>query len=204
MIRKTYIERIVRDVLGSQPMNDSNLTYNYVNAFINEGIALAIKQNWKEAIQLEGIAYINDSFISTYKGISVTKDEDFTYKVSLPAIPLALGRNEGVKSLRFKGVDDKLSNECIPLTSSQKTFINYRPIPNKTLFWYEGNNIFAQSTLPLNTYTATVSMISAGDTDLNSELNLPEDAMSIVTGYVSAILMRERQVKQDQQNDGVD
>lgn len=204
MQRLFLIRRLIRDCFGEQPNNDTNITDLFVNALLNEGIALAIKQNWKESIQLDGIAYINDSFISTYKGLTVTTDEDFIYKVGLPSIPIALGRNEGVKSLKFKDKLGKVSRECIPINSSQKTFLNYRIIPNRVLYYYEGNNIFAQSTLLLNSYTATVSLISAGDTDLTSEINLPEDYMSVVTAYVSAILMRERQVPKDQTNDGLD
>lgn len=204
MQRLFLIRRLIRDCFGEQPNNDTNITDSFVNALLNEGIALAIKQNWKESIQLDGIAYINDSFITTYKGLAVTSDEAFMYKVSLPAIPLALGRNEGVKSLKFKNAAGKLSRECIPLNSSQKTFLNYRVIPNRILYYYEGNNIFAQSTLLLSVYSATVSLISAGNTDLSSEINLPEDYLSVVTGYVSAILMRERQVPKDVTADGVD
>ncbi|MFS8083146.1 MAG: hypothetical protein ACMG51_06820 [Ginsengibacter sp.] len=204
MTRLTLIRRLIRDVFGSQPMNDTNLTDNFVNVFINEGIAIAIKQNWKESIQLDGIAYVNDSYISSYKGLTVTKDEDFIYKVTLPSIPTALGRNEGFQSLRFKAVDGKVSNDCVILNSSQIPFMNYREIPNRILAYYEGGNVFAQSTLPLNTYTAQVRMISAGDTDLNGELNIPDDALSIVTGYVSTILIRERQVRKDDSNDGID
>ena len=176
--RLFLIRRLIRDCFGEQPNNDTNITDNFVNALLNEGIALAIKQNWKESIQLDGIAYINDSFITTYKGLTVLTDEDFIYKIALPSIPSALGRNEGVKSLRFKDKLGKLSRECVPINSSQKSFLNYRVIPNRVLYYYEGGNIFAQSTLLLSSYSATVSLISAGDTDLTSEINLPEEYLS--------------------------
>lgn len=204
MTRLFLIRRLVRDVFGSEPRNDTNMSDNFVNALLNEGIAVAIKTNWKESIQLDGIAYLNNSFVTTYKGLSVIKDEDFIFKISLPAIPIALGRNEGVTSLKFKDSHGRLSQDCIPMSTNQKSLDGYRVIPNKILYYSEGNSIFAKSTLLLNLYTATVSMISAGDTDLSSEINLPEDSLSIVTSYVTAILMRERQVPKDVTNDGVD
>ena len=202
--RLFIIRRLIRDVFGNEPNNDTNITDNFVNALLNEGIGIAIKQNWKESIQIDGIAYINDSFIYTFKALSVTKDEEFIYKVSLPSIPIALGRNESVKSLRFKDDKGVLSNESIILNSSQKSFMNYRAIPNRILAYTEGGSIFAQSTWPLSNYTAQVSMVSSGNNDLNSELNLPDDVLSVVTGYVTAILLRERQMPKDSTNDGTD
>lgn len=204
MTRLFLIRRLIRDTFGSQPRNDTNITDNFVNALLNEGIAVAIKNNWKESVALDGVSYINNSFVTTYKGLTVSKDENFLYSIPLPAIPLALGRNEGVPSLRFKNSEGFLSIDCIPLSTSQKTYADYRPIPNKILYYSEGNNLFAKSTLMLTDYTATVSLISAGDTDLTAEINLPEDYLSIVVAYVSAILSKERLMPKDTTNDSVD
>jgi len=44
-----------------------------------------------------------------------------------------------------------------------------RPIPNKVLYVYEGKFAYVFSTLLLNQYTASVTMISGGDsTDLQA------------------------------------
>lgn len=101
--------------------------------------------------------------------------------------------------------DGSLSRESIPVASNQKPFIEGRKIPNRLLHYYQGASCLIYSVLPLNVrYTAEISMVCAGDTDLTSEISLPEDSMSIVSGYVSSILLKERQMPKDVTNDSVD
>jgi hypothetical protein len=87
-----------------------------------------------------------------------------------------------------------------------KTFYQgLKPIPNKVLFYTEGNFIYAVSTLPLYDYTATVGMISGGDsTSLTSTLNVPPDYFPIMVEYLKQQLVFERMQPQDSTNDGVD
>ena len=73
MLRTTYIERLIRQVYGSQPNDDSEITFNLVNAWINEGIGIAVKKNYTDSLQLDGIAYINNSFYSTFAGLAITQ-----------------------------------------------------------------------------------------------------------------------------------
>src|SRR5688572_30270706 len=100
--RIALIERILLLVYGDQPADDASITNSLVNEYINTAIGIAAKQNYKEAIQLDGIGYVNNSFYSTYKGIVVTKDEKYRWKLTLPHLPMGIGRNEGVSALRFK------------------------------------------------------------------------------------------------------
>ncbi len=43
--RYIFLEKILRSVYGEQPSDDSNITYNLANVWLNEGIAIAAKQN---------------------------------------------------------------------------------------------------------------------------------------------------------------
>ena len=206
MTRNQFIEMALRQIYGSQPTDDSSITFNLVNLWLGQATAIAAKANYVDAIKLDGIGYVNNSFYTTYKGIAVTPDEQLTWKVSLPQIPVGIGRNEGINTLQFKNENGTLSYPCIPISANQKTYYQtMRKIPNKTLFYYEGNSIFALSTILLNQYTATVSMISGGDsTDLNSELNVPPDYYPNMVQYIKEQLMAERLMPQDLQNDGTD
>jgi len=206
MTRQHLIERILRQVYGDQPRDDSSITPNLVNEWMNTGIGIAAKQNYKEAIQLDGIGYVNNSFYTTFKGLEVEPDESFKWKITLPQLPFGIGRNEGIATLQFKDANNKVSLPCIPLSENQKGYYQrMRPIPNVILFYPEGTFLYALSTIILSNYTATVGMVSGGDSsDLTSVLNIPDDFVNIVIDYVSKMLMLERAQPQDITADGVD
>jgi hypothetical protein len=206
MTRLTYIEKIMRQIYGDFPNDDSSITYNLVNVWVNEGTALAAKQNQKDNISIDGISFVSNSFYTSYKGRTVVADEQFTWKISLPEIPIAIGSNQGISVLQLKDSNGQLSLPLIPLSENQRGYFQtMRPIPNKLIYYYEGLFVYIISTLLLNQYTASVTMISGGDfTNLDSELNVPQDYMPVIDAYVSKMLMAERFAPQDLSNDGTD
>lgn len=206
MTREIYIERALRQIYGDYIPQDSSITVNLVNTYLNDAVAVAAKQCYKEAIQMEAVGYVNNSFYSTFKNISVSKDENFLWRVTLPQIPVGIGKDEGVASLKFKSSDGKISLDCIPLSMNERGFYQgQRRIPNKTLYYSEGVYLYAISTILLTEYTATVTMISGGDsTDLTSIINVPDDYFPVIVEYIKAQLGFERAQAKDQANDGTD
>ncbi len=204
--RGQFIEQCLRAVYGEQPNDDASLTENLVNIWVNEGIGLAVKQNWKDDVVLEGIAYMNNSFYLTLKSLAIVTDETFLYKITLPEIPYAVGKNEGVASLKFKDSTGQISYDAVPLSTNQVSYAQQmRQIPNKILYYSESQYLYAMSTIPLYNMTATVRMVSGGDSgDLDSVLNVPSDYLPILSQYVIKNLMAQRAAsKQQQVNDGV-
>lgn len=54
-------------------------------------------------------------------------------------------------------------------------------------------------------YTAIVRMASGGDsTDLNSELNVPDDYFPVMVQYIREQLIFQRSIPTEQANDGQD
>lgn len=209
MINTRYeiIERVIRKVYGEQPNNDASITNNLVNKWIEDGIAAAAKLNYKESIQLDGIGYVNNSFYLTFKNIVFTQDEQFQFIGTLPQIPIGIGKNQGISSLRIKDNQNNISYDVLPLSEDEWTFARaLPPIPNKLLYKPEGRSIYVLTTLLLNIgYTATASMISSGDdTNLDSVLNVPQEYIPAIIEYCSNMLMQERQVPKDITNDGAD
>lgn len=207
MTRNIFIERILRQIYNGQPSDDSNITYSLVNQWLNDAIGLAAKKNYTDGIQMDGIAYVNNSFYTTFKDLTVELGniDNVTYSIDLPQIPVALGKNEGIATLQF--VKDKLASQtAIPLSINQVAYIdNLRPIQNKILYWTEGKNIYAKSLIPLTAYTANVRMVSGGDsTDLNSTLIVPDDYVPMIVEYIKGQLAFERSRPIDVSNDGVD
>ena len=60
MTRKTFIERILRQIYNGQPSDDSNITFNLVNQWLNDAIGVAAKKNYTDSIQMDGVAYVNN------------------------------------------------------------------------------------------------------------------------------------------------
>lgn len=210
MTRYQLIEQILRAVYGDQPRDDSTITPNLVNMYINQALAVAIKNQYKESIQLDGVAYINNSFYSTYNGLQITQHQNLLWKVELPSVPIAIGRNEAVANLRLVDSKGNEGLDAIPLSINQKGYYySMRRIPNRLLYYYEGNNAFILSSLLLNQYTANVTIVSGGGSgngssaDLNSELAAPDDMIAFIVEYVVKALLATRQMPQDITNDGV-
>lgn len=207
MTRYALIERILRQIYNGQPSDDSSVTYNLVNQWLNDAIGIAVKKNYTDSIQMDGIAYVNNSFYTTYTNLDIAAEtvDNVTYSVDLPQIPIALGKNEGIATLQFVG-DKKTSQTGIPLSINQVAYIdNMRPIQNKILYWIEGKNIFVKSSIPLTSYKATLRMVSGGDSkDLQSTLIIPDDYVPIIIEYIKAQLAFEKSRPIDTNNDGVD
>ncbi len=207
MNRRTYIELIRRQIYGSQPSADAEITVGLVNKWLDIAIAAAAQQNYKGNIALEGISYVNNGFYTTFKNIAVTKDENFLWKVALPQIPVGIGENDGVPILVFKdAANNQLSQNVVWLTQNQRSFNSgRRQIPNKLLAYQEADYIYILSTITLSQYTASVTMISGGtSTDLTSTINVPPDYFTVIVDYMKTQLMFQRQMPQDVQNDGLD
>lgn len=208
ILRKTFCERIQRLIYGGFAPDNAEITLNLINQYVNTGIAMAVKTNYAENLKMDGIAYVNSSFYTTFKDLAIVKDtSDYNlYTIILPEIPVALGNNEGISQLIFK--DGSLfSLEAIPLTMEQVGYRRtMRRIPNKIYYWNERNTVLCDSPLPLSSYMANIKVASGGveNTDLTSNIYLPTEWLSFVSDYVVKNLLAERQQPLDLSNDGID
>ena len=203
MTRGVLIEMIVRNVYGEIPVNDRTITDNLVNTWIEPGIGLAVKQAYKDSIAFDGVSYVNNSFYTQFKGIPIIQEEPFLYKMTLPQLPMGIGKNEGIPTVQFVDGNGNVSDTVIPLSENQVGYVRrMRPIKNKTLGWPEGIYFYLLSVLPLTDYTGKVRMISGGNpSDFDSELNVPADYLPITIDYCTRNLMKERLTQKDLIND---
>lgn len=207
MTRKKFCQQIQRMVLGEIPNDDNDITLNLINLYVNQGIALAAKANYTDNLKMDGIAYVNSSFYTTFKNIAITKStfEDFCYELSLPEIPVALGRADGVAQLTLKD-GTQFSLTGVPITTEQVAFRKVmRRIPNRFYYWYERSTVIIDCVLDITDYTATVKMVSSGSdsTDLSATIYLPNEWLSFVQDYVVKNLILERQQPKDLTNDSI-
>jgi hypothetical protein len=206
MTRKTFIERILRQIYNGQPSDDSSITFNQVNQWLNDAIGVAAKKNYTDSIQMDGVAYVNNSFYTSYSGLTITSVNNTTFKFTLPQIPLALGKNEGLATLNFSNNNTPTTFGAVPLSMNQVGYQDtLRPIQNKVVYWPQGQEVYMSTGIPLTAYKANVRMVSGGDSsDLNSTLIIPDDYVPIMVEYIKAQLAFERSRPIDTSNDGVD
>jgi hypothetical protein len=212
MTRRMFIERFLIQIYGGFQEDDAEMTYDLINGWLPDAIATAAKQNYKEAIQIDGIGYVNNSFYTTFSGIPITSDstDNLLFKISLPDIPIGIGRSDGLAEVRFKDAAGNTSQPAVPVSINQWSYIEgMRRIPNKILILSEGNQVRIKSpyilSAPSNPYTATVKMISGGDaTNLDSELNVPSDYFPVMQDYLKVQLGFEKAQKPDVVSDGND
>lgn len=206
MTRYQFIEQILRQVYGGYPSDDASITPMLVNQYIDQAIAFAAKNNYTDNVRLEGIGYVNNSFYTTFKGIAITKDETGLWKIDLPQVPVGVGANEGISTFVLKDDKNKVSLPLIPLTENQKTYFqSIKNLPFKTLYYVEGSKAYIVSSLKLSDYTATVTLISGGDsTNLDSTLNVPGDYIPAMIQFIQQQLMVMKTTPKDLANDGTD
>ena len=206
MTRAEFIERTLRQVYGGYVTDDSSITPMLVNSWLNDAIALAAKTNYTDVIKLDGIGYVNNAFYTTFKGLVPSKDENKLWKITLPQVPVGVGVNEGISTLQFKDQNGNLSLPCIPISENQKTYYqSLANLPNKTIYYNEGTYVYVVSNLKLSDYTASITMVSGGNSgDLNATLSVPSDYMPVIVQYVQQQLILMRSRPQDVANDGAD
>jgi len=205
--RRQTIEQIRRLVYGDQPAAEANLTVNLVNLWLNQGIAIAAKQNYFDNNKMEGISYVNNSFYTKFSDLAVSADEQFLWKVELPQLPIGIGYSEGISKLQFKdSSSNQISQTVLLLSQNQTTYaLNMTPIPNKLIAYSQGKYVYIVSTLLLSEYTANVTMVSGGlSTDLDSTLIVPDDYLPVIVEFMKKQLMFQRTVPQNLENDGAD
>lgn len=205
--RNAYIELVRRQIYGDQPNNDANITKGLVNRWLNFAIGAAAKQNYKDNYILDGINYVNNSFYTTFKSLSITKDENFLWRFTLPQLPLGIGHTDGISKVVLKdSATNQISYPVVLMSQNQSSFQRgMREIPNKLLGYSEGKYVYLLSTLLLSDFTASVTMISGGDgSDLTSTINVPDDYFPLICDWVRNQLMAQRLTPQDVTNDGSD
>jgi len=206
MTRKTFIERILRQIYNGQPSDDSSITFNLVNQWLNDAIGVAAKKNYTDSIQMDGVAYVNNSFYTSYSGLTITSVNNTTFKFTLPQIPVALGKNEGLATLNFSNNNTPTTFGAVPLSMNQVSYQDtLRPIQNKVVYWSQGQEVYMSTGIPLTAYKANIRMVSGGDSsDLNSTLIIPDDYVPVMVEYIKAQLAFERSRPIDTSNDGND
>ena len=205
MTRKVLIEQIRRLYYGGTPSDDSNLTEKEVNHYINQAIAYIAKVNYTDAIKIDGIETVSDAFYTTFKNLAVAKDNDTGYySTTLPHPPLGLSRGYGISTVTFP-VNTGLAKAPTPISPRELDIIdNLKSPPSRIYYWAEGNKLWFKSYVNLVGRFAIVRMVSAENTDLTSEVNVPVEYISDMINWILNQLKVRKGMPEDTTNDGLD
>jgi hypothetical protein len=206
MTRKVLIEQIRRLYYGGVPSDDANLSEKEVNLYINQALAYMAKVNYTDAIKLDGIETVSDAFYSTFKNLALALDTDTGYYyLTLPHPPLGLSRGYGISSVTFH-VSTGLAKAPIPISPRELDLMdNMKRPPSKIFYWAEGSKLWFKSPYyNLTGKNAIVRMVSAENTDLSAELNVPAEYISDIINWIMNQLKIRKQMPEDTTNDGLD
>jgi hypothetical protein len=205
MTRKVLIEQIRRIYYGGVPNDDATLSEKEVNTYIREAIAYIAKINYTDAIKLDGIESVADSFYATFKNLAITKDNDTGYySLDLPQVPLGLSRGYGISTVTFP-TSTGLAKSPIPISVRELDYMdNLKQPPSKIFYWAEGKKLWFKSYTNLVGKFAIVRMVSSENSDMDSEVNVPQEYISDIIDLILNKLKIRKGTPEDSVNDGVD
>ena len=205
MTRKVLIEQIRRIFYGGVPNDDASLSEKEVNTYLNEAIAYMAKVNYTDAIKLDGIETVADSFYATFKNLAITKDNDTGYySLDLPQVPLGLARGYGISTVTFP-TSTGLAKSPIPISVRELDYIDQlKQPPSKIFYWAEGKKLWFKSYTNLVGKFAIVRMVSTETSDLDAEINVPQEYVTDIINMVINQLKIRKGTPEDTVNDGVD
>lgn len=205
MTRRILIEQIRRMMYGGVPTDDANLSEKEVNIYINEALAYMAKVNYTDAIKLDGVESVSDSFYLTFKNLSITKDTTTNYySLDLPQVPLGLARGYGIASVTFP-TSSGLAKSPIPISVRELDYMdNLKQPPSKIFYWAEGKKLWFKSYANLVGKLAIVRMVSTESANLDDELNVPQEYITDIINMIINQLRIRKGAQQDSTNDGLD
>ena len=205
MTRKVLIEQIRRMLYGGVPTDDANITEKEINLYINEALAYMAKVNYTDSIKLDGIETVSDVFYLTFKNLAITRDTDTGYySLDLPQVPLGLARGYGISTVTFPTATG-LAKSPIPISVRELDYMdNLKQPPSKIFYWPEGKKLWFKSYTNLVGRLAIVRMVSTENSDMDAELNVPQEYITDIINLVMGQLRPRKATPQDSTNDGLD
>jgi hypothetical protein len=124
-------EEIKRILDGQNDAPDSKFTMAEIAVHVNQGLAVAIKENLYENSQIDGLTYVDDQFIFDYRNIAIVSGS-----AMIPEAVVGLPRMRGFVSVSNS---NGTGSEFIPV-QAKDVFLQTgtKPIKNKTLYYIKG------------------------------------------------------------------
>jgi len=205
--RRQYCELIIRMLSGMQPSDDSPITVNQVNHHLNGAIAMAAVKDMMNNLNALGCETVSDGFYTSFTGITSTQDAATGYyDMTLPQVPVAISRGLDITSLVFT-FDSGVRSTAYRVGQIEFDYMNQLPIQSNKIFYVvNGNQATIKSSLDLTSAKAKVTMVSSqsnSSTGPDDTMNVPDNYMGEIIGYIAQIFRIQLSTPIDTSNDGV-
>jgi hypothetical protein len=202
--RRHYIELIQRALSGGQISDDSDLSEGLINMYFNSACGFAIKANYKDEIQLNGIESVADAWYSGFSNIQITKDTTTGwYSATLPQQPAGVGAGWDISTfMLITGSGAKIFAK--PISPREVEFLYNTSTPcNEVFYWVNGVEVSLHSGKDITKYLANIRMISSQSSDLDAPMNVPDTYLPMIIEYIAKSLGIELNMPIDNSDDGV-
>lgn len=198
-------EQILTTYYKGVRSDDSQYSLRHIASMIAQEVAFMARKNAFENGNNGDTAYINDTFISTFKNIAVSTDVVSGDKyAALPAIPTALPNNQEIVSV---SLGKKTNKTFIPMKNKDRFAQSFLPCIRGTVFYYiEDGKLFFDNPENFQFNNLTIKMAGAvpGGNILDAQLNIPKNYETEIIDKVLQRLLAVSRLGRDNTNDGND
>lgn len=197
-------EKILTTFYRGVRSDDSSFSLRHVAQLISEEYAAVTRQNAFENSHAGETTYANDTFISTFKNITVLTDTVLGVKyIPLPSIPTALPCNQEIEKIWPVGAR-KIQ---IVLIANRSKFSQdgLPPMRGYVLCYIENGNLVFDNPTAFDFRAVNVNLIGAmpdGEL-LDAELLMPKNYEALISERVIARLLSTANRPKDLLNDSV-
>lgn len=203
--RQQLIDRILRFYFDGIPNDQSDITINEVDLYVNDAIATIINKQAIDEYNITGIISVPEGYITTYKLSSLLYDEvTGLYYSVLPHPPLGLSGNSGVAGVYF-GSNGKQSKPVLHVKPHEVDYFSSMPMPpNAAYYWIENSTIYiyCNTDLTSNTDSLFIRMATNIQSSNSAILNVPPEAVELIFQAVINKLLPRKNIRPTNLIDG--
>lgn len=183
--------------------DDSQYSLRHIASMVAQEVAVMARKNAFENSSNGDVTYINDTFITTYKNLSVLTDNVSNEKYcDLPATPVALPGNQEIVAV---SLNTRTNKQFIPIKNKDRFMQAFlRPIKGIVYFYAENGRLYFDN--PENFQFTKITLKMAGALPsgniLDASLNIPKNYESEIIDKVLNRLLTMSRLGQDLTNDG--
>lgn len=205
--RQQLIDRILRFYYDGIPDEDSQITNNEVDLYINDAIATVMNKQAMDDYNITGIMSVPDGYVTTYTipTPSLNNSTGF-YQSTLPHPPMGSIGESSISGVFFGGNRGQ-SKPILYIRPSEVDYFAFMPKPPQAAFyWIEGSSIYFWCRTDITHITdyIYVRMATNVQSSNSTVLNIPPDAVELVFNDVIQKLLPRKNIRQDNIIDGIE
>lgn len=197
--------QIIREIYyRGTPSDDANHSLRFFAELVAQELAVMANQDALLNSNNGESAYANDQFITTFKNVPITTDDDGEMSSVMPSTPASLPNGREVAQVSINGAK---CMEAVPIKNRSSFVQGLIGFPTCFVTYkVEGTKIIYKTDNPVfNPTSATIKLVGAtADGDLlSSPINAPANYLAKIRANILASLIPLKQISQDNLNNAV-